>query len=224
MSPEEPTATNPFLFIGCAELREILGKRAEDEKALADLLEEVPAGSVYYHTHSFFLRHRFIARQYPNDFAAWVAIQVRDPVLGERLAVIDPFEFRDLEALREEIVSVIDDHLSRIRMVPRVVAGEPFDFMQSHVVEVPTGVTARTLREFRDALAEVDASAIYFHLMGARVRQGHRENDFSTWIEAELGLPAVAEKVGKVNPYLGSLERIRSRLLILCDEALAGME
>lgn len=217
-------ATNPFHFIGCAELREILGKRAEDEKALADLLAEVPAGSVYYHTHSFFLRHRFIAGQYPNDFAAWVATQVRDPVLGERLAVIDPFEFGDLEALREEIVSVIDDHLSRLRMIPRVVTGEPFDFMQSHVVEIPTGLAVRTLREFRDALAEVDASAIYFHLMEARVRQGRRESDFSTWIERELDLPQVAERVRKVNPYVGSLERIRSRLLTLCEEALAQLE
>src|SRR5262249_47892285 len=48
----------PFVFVGCVELREILGQRAEDEKELADLLAQVPAGSVYYHTHGFFLRHR----------------------------------------------------------------------------------------------------------------------------------------------------------------------
>ena len=31
----------------------------------------------------------------PNDFAQWVAMEVRDHVLGERLAVIDPFEFTE---------------------------------------------------------------------------------------------------------------------------------
>ena len=105
-------AANPFVFKGCVELREILGQRAEDEKQLADLLAQVPPGSVYYHTHGFFLRHRVFASTYTNDFAAWVVGEVRDPVLGEKLAMVDPLEFPDLEALREELVSVIDHMMS----------------------------------------------------------------------------------------------------------------
>src|SRR5919204_3207342 len=202
-------ATNPFVFVGCVELREILGQRAEDEKELADLLAQVPSGSVYYHTHGFFLRHRVFASPYTNDFAAWVVGEVRDPVLGEKLAMIDPFEFRDLEALREELVSVIDHHLSRQRAVPRIAGGQPFDFLQSHVLELPIGITAGSLAEFPDALAQVDASAIYFHLFEARVRQARQENDFSQWLRREVGLPALADRVARINPYVGSLERVR---------------
>ena len=69
----------PFVFVGCVELREILGQRAEDEKELADLLAQAPPGSVYYHTHGFFLRHRVFASTYTNDFAGWVVGEVRDP-------------------------------------------------------------------------------------------------------------------------------------------------
>jgi hypothetical protein len=212
--------SQPFVFVGCVELREILGQRAEDEKELADLLAQVPAGSVYYHTHGFFLRHRVFASTYTNDFAAWVGAEVRDAVLGEKLAMVDPFEFRDLEALREELVSVIDDHLSRMRAVPRIDRGQPFDFLQSHVVELPAGQSAPTLADFREALAQVDASAIYFHLFEARVRQGRLENDFSHWLRRELALPDLADRVAGINPYIGSLERARSRLLTLVDEAL----
>ncbi len=208
------------MFVGCVELREILGQRAEDEKELADLLAQVPAGSVYYHTHGFFLRHRVFASAYTNDFATWVAGEVRDPVLGEKLAMVDPFEFADLEGLREELVSVVDHHLSRHRTVPRIAGGQPFDFLQSHVVEVTAGLSAETLTEFRDALAQVDASAIYFHVFEARVRQGRQENDFSQWLRRELGLTELADRVRRVNPYVGSLERVRSRLLTLVDEAL----
>jgi len=94
------------VFVGCVELREILGQRAEDEKELADLLAQVPPGSVYYHTHGFFLRHRVFASAYTNDFAAWVGGEVRDPVLGEKLAMVDPFEFPDLEtAVRGHMAS-----------------------------------------------------------------------------------------------------------------------
>lgn len=210
----------PFVFVGCAELREILGQRAEDEKEMADLLAQVPSGSVYYHTHGFFLRHRVFPSMYTNDFAAWVVGEVRDPLLGEKLAMVDPFEFPDLEALREELVSVIDHHLTHLRSVPRIDRGQPFDFLQSHVLELPVGLSAATLTEFRDDLAQVDASAIYFHLFEARVRQGRQENDFSHWVRREVGLPELADRVARINPYVGSLERVRARLLTLVDEAL----
>jgi hypothetical protein len=210
----------PFVFVGCVELREILGQRAEDEKELADLLAQVPPGSVYYHTHGFFLRHRVFASTYTNDFAGWVVGEVRDPVLGEKLAMVDPFEFPDLEALREELCSVIDHHLGRLRTIPRIDRGLPFDFLQSHVLELPVGVVATTLAEFREHLGQVDASAIYFHLFEARVRQGRQENDFSRWLRREVGLPELADRVARLNPYVGSLERVRARLLTLVDEAL----
>jgi hypothetical protein len=210
----------PFVFVGCVELREILGQRAEDEKEMADLLAQVPSGSVYYHTHGFFLRHRVFPSMYTNDFAAWVVGEVRDPLLGEKLAMVDPFEFPDLEALREELVSVIDHHLTHLRAVPRIDRGQPFDFLQSHVLELRVGLSAATLTEFRDDLAQVDASAIYYHLFEARVRQGRRENDFSQWVRREVGLPALADRVARINPYVGSLERVRARLLTLVDEAL----
>jgi trehalose synthase-fused probable maltokinase len=210
----------PFAFVACHELREFVGLRAENERRLADLIEEVPLDSIYYHTHAFFLRHKFLAGAYPNDFATWTAIQVRDRVLGERLAMVDPREFATLQALREELVSVIDDHLRDLQIVPGVIYGEPFDFIQSRIVEIPTGTQVRTLQEFRDALLEVDVSAIYFHLVEARLRLGRGQNDFAAWLDRGLGLPELAARVRAVDPYAGSLEQTRARLIQLCEEAL----
>ena len=210
-----------FRFMACSEIREILGKQAEDARALAELLEEVPLDSVYYHTHSYFLRHRFIERTYPNDFAEWVGEQVRDHILAERLSVVDPFDFKSLEALREELISIIDDHLSGLMSVPRAGFGTPFHFNRSRILEVPTGLETRTLREFRDAISEVDTSAIYFHVFEAHLRLQREENDFSAWIRTGLNLPSLADRIKALNPYLGSLERLRSNLLTMCDDELA---
>lgn len=218
---EARPAEGPFSFVACIELREFVGVRAEDERQLAELIEQVPAASIYYHTHGFLLRHKFVAGVYPNDFATWVGAHVRDQVLGERLAMIDPAEFADLAALREELVAVIDDHLRRMPIVPRVVSAEPFDFVRSTLVEIPTGISVGNLVEFREALLSVDASAIYFHLVEARTRLGRGENDLSRWLQRRLGLSTLAERVAALNPYTGSLERTRSRLIQLCDEALA---
>jgi len=211
----------PFTFVACLELHEFLGVRAENERQLADLIDDVSLDSIYYHTHAFLLRHKFMAGAYPNDFATWVAVQVRDRVLGERLAMVDPAAFPNLQALREELVWVIDDHLRGLALVPGIILGEPFEFIQSRIVEIPTGITVRSLQELRDALLDVDASAIYFHLVEARLRLGRGQNDFAAWLGQGLGLAELAAKVRAVDPYTGSIERARTRLIQLCDETLA---
>src|SRR5207302_2708606 len=125
--------------MGCIELLENLGVRAQDERELVEFLRQVPVGSVFHHTCGYFLRHRIFVGPYANDFATWTAVHLGDRVLGERLAVVDPFDFADLEHLREELISIVSDHLGRLRAPPRVDGGEPFHFIQSHVVEIPTG-------------------------------------------------------------------------------------
>jgi hypothetical protein len=215
-------ASSPFQFLGCVELRQALDHRARDERELLDRLEDVPPGSIFYHTHGYFLRHRPITTAYGNDFAAWVAVHVRDLVLAERLAAINPFEIASLEVLREELISVIHDHLLRMSSVPRVEFGEVFHFQQSHIVEVPLGPAATSLAEFRTGLAEVDASAIYFHMVEARARLGRRSGDFAEWIRTSLGLPDLAERLERIDAYMTSLERVRARVLALVDAVLEG--
>ena len=215
-----PAAASPFQFIGCVELRQALDHRARDERELLDRLEDVPLGSVFYHTHGYFLRHRPITTAYGNDFAAWVAAHLRDQVLAERLAIVNPFEFATVEDLREELVSVIHDHLVHISTVPRVELGEFFYFQQSHIVEVALGPGAETLSEFRAGLASVDASAIYMHMVEARARLGRRAGDFAEWIRFSLEIPELADKIERIDTYMTNLERVRARVLMLVDAAL----
>jgi hypothetical protein len=212
---------HPFSFTGCWELREMVGRSARDEQQLREAIEEIPLDSLSYHTHSFFLRHSYIAGPYPNDFATWAAIQVRDRVLGEKLGILDPYDFESLEALRSDLVNIIDEHLSQLQIIPRVIYGEPFHFMQSRIIEVPTGREARSLMEFRTILATVDVSAVYYHNFEAILRLGRRMGDFALWIEEQLDLPELARKISRVDFYMTSLESVRRQIITLCDEVLA---
>jgi hypothetical protein len=214
------SAVAPFVFTGCVEVRQALQRTADDERELLERLEEVPGESLFYHTHGYFLRHRPITTAYGNDFAAWVAVHVRDQALSERLAVVNPFEFPSLEHLREELVTVVHDHLRRLRTVPRAETGEAFHFQQSAIVEVDLGPPARTLTEFRDGLSAVDASAIYFHMVEARARLGRRSGDFAEWIRGSLRLTELADRIERIDTYMTSLERVRARVLSLVDVEL----
>ena len=212
-------AAKPFTFSGCVELRQTLDVHALDERELLHRLGEAPAESIFFHTFGYFLRHRAFTTAYGNDFARWAALEIGDRALAERLAVVDPFAFPTLEGLREHLVTIVQDHLRGREAEGRVEFDRGFHFQRSHIVEVPLGLAATTLVEFRAGLATVDESAIYLHTVETRARE-RRAEPFAGWLRDALDLPALAERFERVDPYLTTLERVRARLLGFIDETL----
>jgi hypothetical protein len=213
--------TPVFVFLGCLEVRELIGLEAREERELLEHLQHVPDECVFSHLAGALLHRAVLPEAYPNDFALWAGVELRDLRLAERLALVDLFDAGSVEAARNQIVATIEDHLRHVAAGP---AGrpQPFTFVRIHVVPVPTGYQARTLREFRDALAEVDASALFFHLIEARYRLGRGQGDFAEWIETSLEQPALAADLARIDPHVGSLERLRDRHLTVLDSALAS--
>ena len=76
------------------------------------------------------------------------------------------------------------------------------------------------LKDFTQALEHVDASAIYNHVHEARIRDRLGRSDFEVWLEDVHGLSELASKIGNVDTYMYSLERLREKLIELCREAL----
>lgn len=206
------------------ELRESLGKRAQDIHRLLEIIEEVPADSIYYHTHSYYLRHPYTQELYPNDFATWVVRHAQDRVLGERLGVVDPFDFDDIEALRAELVGIIGDHLDRANLPVSARVAEPFEFIRSHVIEVDLYIEVVTLKEFRDELSHVEIGAVYNHICEARMRKRRPSGDFADWLSSEAGLrlPELSYQIVNVGRLGLSLEGMRGRIVGLCDHVLSA--
>jgi hypothetical protein len=172
--------------------------------------------------HSCFLRHFYIIGPYPNDFASWLVMQVRDRVLAEKLSGITPSPGKDMEDVRNELMAAIDAHLTSIKTNPAVIYGQPFYLMNSKIIEIPTNIEVKTLKEFREALAVVDASAVYNHVFEARLRVRKGRSDFAIWVEEVLGLKALADRIERIDSYMYSLEGLRAKILSLCDQELGG--
>lgn len=213
-------ATEPFVFAACVELRQALDQHAHDVRELVERLEAASDDSVFFHVHGYFLRHRPFTTAYGNDFARWIAVELTDLALAERLAVVDPFKFESLAELREELVTIIRGQLRDAGPARRVEFEHAFHFQQSRIVPVPLGSRATTLAEFRQGLAVADVSAIHHHMVEARARYGRRGGDFAAWLRGALGLSALAEEIEHVDLYLTTPERVRGRLLGLVDHAL----
>ena len=213
-------SVEPFVFLGCVDLRELLPYEARDVRELLDQLGRVPVESLFCHTAAALLHRPVLPAAYPNDFAVWAGGEMRDQRLAERLAAIDPFASESMEHVREELVAVISDHLQHFPAPAPAGPTDPFRFFQAHLIPVPTGHQARTLREFRDALAEIDISALFYHLIEARYRLGRRRGDFAEWVASALDRPEVTERLERIDPYVGSLERMRDRHLTVLTAAL----
>jgi hypothetical protein len=220
LATERPPATPPFEFWGCSEIRESLGIRADSERHLMERLETIPPESIYYHSVRALLRRRVVPTPFPDDFATWVAVEVRDLALAERLAFPSPFDFSDIEGFREHLLAILDDHLSRLPSVPHTILGSPFYFLRGHLIAVPLDVHATDLRTFREILAEVDESSIYFHTVECMGRLGNPpEAPFGDWVRDVLGLPDLAAAL-RIDPFVYSLKQIRAKLLRTVDRAL----
>src|SRR5262245_48841537 len=81
-----------FQFWGCSEIRESLGLRADTARHLLERLETVSEDSIYYHTVRCILRRRVYPAAYPDDFSGWIAGELLDVTLAERLAFHSPFD------------------------------------------------------------------------------------------------------------------------------------
>ena len=206
----------PFQFMECATLLKATGKKARDIRELRKIIASIGEESLFQHTCQYFLKGHVL--EYTNDFAQWVGESLEERALSERLSNIDPFALNGIEELRKEILSSIDDFLDRFPEPRSALPGGEFYFNEAVSMVFFSGIQARNLAEFLIAVRFVDNSSIYYHFYEARIR--HQSDDFSTWVEEMLGDTELAKKIRAIDPFMYSIERIRSRLLEEVEEDL----
>jgi small-conductance mechanosensitive channel len=213
-------ARTPFLFNSLTHLTSLTGLKATSLRELADILRASPEPVVYYHTHRFLAQHQQLTPEPSNDFAVWVQDAIGDDVLAERLESVDTFSFPNLGALRDRLVSLIEERLAEGISDHSSQPGREFHFMKAVSFILPTSYAAHDLREFVEALRTISTGTLYFHVYEARLRLGRGRNDFSAWLEDSLGEPSLAEEVARLDPYNYTLEGLRSALIQLIEKRI----
>jgi hypothetical protein len=214
-------AQNPFRFSSQINLVELTGRKARDVKELLEHLKTLPEAAIYYHTHHFLIQHQFLSPEPPNDFAYWVTEVLNEQRLGEQLASIDTVQFSSIQALREKFILVLEQYLAQ--STPRRMAspGEELYFMKARGFIFPTSYEAWTLLEFKDAVQKIGVRSLYHHIFEARLRLKRGiDNDFSLWLDKELGETRLAQALTRLDPYTATLEAVRSQIIRLTDIAL----
>jgi len=63
--------------------------------------------------------------------------------------------------------------------------------------------------------------SIHHHFIEARLRLKLVSNDFSMWLEKEIGLPKVAARLNRIDIYTLTLEDVRQQLIRILRSATA---
>ncbi len=205
-----------FQFMSKLDLTLLLGRKARNATELHAGLRDVPAMSVYYHTHHFLQQHHYLSPEPPNDFAYWVTNVLNDDVLGEQLASIDIMQFVSIEDIRQRFLTILEENLQTAERKIDCPRGEEFHFMSCQTFVLPTPYSATTLQEFRDILEKISINVLYYHMFDARMRPELGNNDFSIWIR-DIGHPDLAEAIHALDPYSHTLEGLRKAVIKLID-------
>lgn len=210
-------AKEPLVLHGCTELLEMTGAWAGDVGELLDGIADASPASIFYHTHGFILQHHFIPPSFINEFAKWAFRDLNVPALSEKLAGVDPADFPDVENLRWELVRILDEYVRESHIVPRVIHGQPFYFLQAWIQTVPTGQSASTLSDLRECVRGADHGSIYYHLVETRRTLNEPGGEIGRWLRKGLGLHRMADRVAGLDTFMYSLEGLRGKLLELLE-------
>jgi hypothetical protein len=203
----------PFVVKDCALAAIATGRRAQNLRELRDHLQAVHPGSIYYHFWGGLLRPRFDDPEYNNDFASWVRHALHDPRLAERLGVIDPAGFGNLEALRQELLEIIERRLDETEFLAWAKRDQQFHFLRAQTVVFDTRKRVACPEEMVPTLPALSLGSIYYHFIDARRRAPQGLDDFRAWLDRFDGTyRGLCDRLSGIDPYFTTLRELRGRL------------
>lgn len=204
-------AREPFQFVSAFHLIVVGLESAHTLHELAKQLAIVSQDSIFCHTFHSLATHHYTS--YSSDFAQWAMAACNESELAERLGAIDVRQFVDLNDLRSALIHAVDTHVRANPVSGDRPAFEPFYFSETREVALPSEIRASNLRELAEGIGHISLHSLHYHFVSSRLRLHLRTNDFSYWIEKELGLPELAADVNRVDFYTNTLPEVRAGIL-----------
>jgi len=212
--------TTVFQFSSSASLEQLTGQKAFNLVELLDMVKTCSDSSIFYHTFSAFLKMREAQIPFNSDFAIWVAQQLNEAGLAERLRAIDLTEQITIQSLRSNLIRIIESYKEERPKAFTKTADEPFYLYDVMRMVYLTDKFAYDLGSLRDILEGISIYSIYYHFIEARI-YARQSDDLSFWIEGELKLPEPAKRIRRIDITVYTIEGLRSKLVEVLNEHLS---
>jgi len=211
--------SNPFVVKDCALIQIATGVKVQTLRELKKELLTIDEDSVYYHFWGSLLTPRFREPEFGNDFASWAFHALHDRILAERLSVIDPLQFGDIQSLRLALLDVIDERLDEVEVVPFSSSDQQFNFVKCQIVVFNTQKLIDKPEELGQAIMSFSSGSIFYHFIDARRRTKGNIDDFRAW----LGMfgdkyEKLSVLISRIDPYFTTLLELRELLSQTFDD------
>jgi hypothetical protein len=212
---------DPFLVKSCSLATISTGIKASSLKEFHDVLESIHVGSIYYHFWGRRLHPEIIKQEFYNDFALWAHKSLHDDFLAERLSVIDPRDFENLELLRQKLLDVVEHRIDEVELSILGRAVKQFYFKRSLVVVFETNIQVKDPQELPKIIPILAPSSIFYHLIDAR--RVEKSDDFCNWLlfYGDKYLKLI-NKIKEIDPYFSSLNDLRNDLSKVVNDYFEG--
>jgi hypothetical protein len=205
--------TDPFCVMDCSLIRRATGKVCTNLRELLEAIRSVPDAVLEHHMMRCVLEDHFQLHEFPNDLARWCWTVLRDNVLGEQLALVDPYRLTGPGALRAALVNVIEDRLWGLDRVPWGHAGLELHLIESRLIAYDTGERISTPAALADAIERMSPRSLFYHVHDARRRTGGRSDDFSMWLEMGGAEMSLVTMLRGIDFYSLNLTQLRHALI-----------
>ncbi|MEA2015112.1 MAG: DUF5752 family protein [Actinomycetota bacterium] len=210
-----------FKFYDYTILVSPTGQKASNLKEFLNIIKQSPDKVLFHHLYQSHIKHDQKVGEFPNDFANWVAYELGDTALAEKLANFDPYDYKTVAEAKELLIGIIEEHMWDLPTVPWVRRGSEFYFSSSTTMVIPLGIEVSTLGEFADALNDIPGSSFYFHFYEARkIKKEKQHDDFSQWIERNFDRKELVRRIREIDFYFFNVDEVREKLKNILNEEL----
>ena len=206
-------AERTFVVKDCTLVQLSTGIRAQSLKDLREGIASVESSCIYYHFWGNKMAPSFEEQEYNNDFATWVAKELNDVVLAEKLSVVDPSQFASLEELREELLDVIDQRLDELDYPPVAKYDRQFHFIKGFVVVFDTYRRVEHPKDMCLEIPKMSTGSVFYHFVDARRRNPEGLDDFRSWL-LSFGEDYIelVRRIAEIDPFFKKMSEVKEEL------------
>ena len=204
--------SNLFIFKSELWVPRYTGIKVYSIKDFIESLKVIDKFSIFYHMYINIFNYHNLPTFYANSISFWFYKNGRI-LLAEKLSIIDPLDYYDLEDLRNVIVQTLEENYDETWDRKEE---NPFYFIEAEREIIECGEVANTLEEFIEGVKKSSINSLFYHLVTSRIENKTLINDYSAWL-FNVGEAKKAEKISKLDLYTMNLYEIKKKIINILE-------
>ncbi len=205
---------SPFFVKDCSLSTISTGEHAGNLIEFRDKLTTIHEGCIYHHFWGGHLRPMFIDPEYHNDFASWAHHVLHDDLLAEKLGIIDPTDYNNLQQMRQAVLEVVEERLDEREVFYWSKRTKKFHFVRSKIIIFSTPLSLENPIDLLRVVPTMSTHSIFYHFIDARGRTTKGLDDFTEWLLGfGDGYDELIKQIHSLDPYFFTLVELKKVLI-----------